>query len=137
MKDLIQSLVLITVDLFGDVVIPLRFPLITSKQCPFFIVATCCIVAIAVPWSYLVAVKLVEYPGGMMYENQWQEAFKGTIYANYLLASAISCFSTSLLSSWSIDQVNSSVANAEEQRTSEVLKIAVTTVPHLLDTSDH
>ena len=100
MKVLIQSLVLITVDPFGDVVIPLRFPLITSKQCPFFIVATCCIVAIAVPWSYLVAVKLVEYPGGLMYKNQWQEAFKGTKYANYLLASAISCFSTSLLSSW-------------------------------------
>ena len=38
---------------------------------------------------------------------------------------------------WPIDQVNSSVANAEEQRISEVLKIAVTTVPHLLDTSDH
>ena len=92
MKVLIQSLVLITVDPFGDVVIPLRFPLITSEQCPFFIVATCCIVAIAVPWSYLVAVKLVEYPGGLMYKNQWQEAFKGTKYANYLLASAISCF---------------------------------------------
>ena len=125
LKVLIQSLVLITVDPFGDVVIPLRFPLITSKQCPFFIVATW-IVAIAVPWSYLVAVKLVEYPGGLMYKNQWQEAFKGTKYANYLLASAISCFSTSLLSSWwyftplswsslkgrPVDQVNNSVANA-------------------------
>ena len=99
LKVLIESLVLITVDPFGDVVIPLRFPLITSKQCPFFIVATC-IVVIAVPWSYLVAVKLVEYLGGLMYKNQWQEAFKGTKYADYLLASAISCFSTSLLSSW-------------------------------------
>ena len=58
LKVLIQSLVLITVDLFGSVVIPLRFPLITSKQCPFFIVATC-IVAIAIPRSHLVAVKLV------------------------------------------------------------------------------
>ena len=29
---------------------------------------------------------------------------------------------------WPIDQVDSSVANAEEQRTSEVLKIAVTIV---------
>ena len=39
---------------------------------------------------------------------------------------------------WPIDQVNSSVANAEEQRTGEVLKIiAVTNVPHLLDASDH
>ena len=99
LKVLIESLVLITVDPFGDVVIPLRFPLITSKQCPFFIVATC-IVVITVPWSYLVAVKLVEYLGGLMYKNQWREAFKGTKYADYLLASAISCFSTSLLSSW-------------------------------------
>ena len=27
-----------------------------------------------------------------MYKNQWQEAFKGTKYANYLQASAILCF---------------------------------------------
>ena len=65
LKFLIESLVLITLDPFGDVVIPLRFPLITSKQCPFLIVATC-IVVIAVPWSYLVAAKLVEYLGGLM-----------------------------------------------------------------------
>ena len=93
-------IVLITVDPFGDVAIPLRFPLITSKQCLYFFIVATCIVAIAISWSYLVAVKLVEYPRGMMYKNQWQEAFKGTKYANYLLASAISCFPMSLLSSW-------------------------------------
>ena len=42
----IQSLVLIAVDRFGAVVYPLRSPLISSKLCPFFILATW-IVAIA------------------------------------------------------------------------------------------
>ena len=36
----IQSLVLIAVDRFGAVVYPLRSPLISSKLCPFFILAT-------------------------------------------------------------------------------------------------
>ena len=35
-----QSLVLIAVDRFGAVVFPLRYPLISSKLCPFFILAT-------------------------------------------------------------------------------------------------
>ena len=43
----IQSLVLIAVDQFGVVVFPLRSPLISSKLCTFFIVATW-IVAMAV-----------------------------------------------------------------------------------------
>ena len=36
----IQSLILIAVDRFGAVVFPLRSPLISSKLCPFFILAT-------------------------------------------------------------------------------------------------
>ena len=36
----IQNLVLIAVDRFGAVVFPLRFPLISSKLCPFFVLAT-------------------------------------------------------------------------------------------------
>ena len=43
----VQSLVLIAVDRFGAVVFPLRSPLISSKLCPFFILATW-IVAMAV-----------------------------------------------------------------------------------------
>ena len=43
----IQNLILIAVDRFGAVVFPLRSPLITSKLCPFFILATW-IVAVAV-----------------------------------------------------------------------------------------
>ena len=36
----IQNLILIAVDRFGAVVFPLRSPLIRSKLCPFFILAT-------------------------------------------------------------------------------------------------
>ena len=43
----IQNLVLIAVDRFGAVVFPLRSPLIRSKLCPFFILATW-VVAVAV-----------------------------------------------------------------------------------------
>ena len=59
----IQSLVLIAVDRFGAVVFPLRSPLISSKLCPFFILATW-IIAMAVHSPYLFAFKLVELPGG-------------------------------------------------------------------------
>ena len=56
----IQSLVLIAVDRFGAVVYPLRSPLISSKLCPFFILATW-IVAMAICSPYLFALKLVEH----------------------------------------------------------------------------
>ena len=59
-----QSLVLIAVDRFGAVVFPLRSPLISSKLCPFFILATW-IIAMAVLSPVLFALKLVEYPGGL------------------------------------------------------------------------
>ena len=55
----IQSLVLIAVDRFGAVVYPLRSPLISSKLCSFFILATW-IVAMAIYSPYLLAFKLVE-----------------------------------------------------------------------------
>ena len=70
----IESLVLIAVDRFGAVVYPLRSPLISSKLCPFFILATW-IVAMAIFSPYLVAFKLVEYPGGLYCIIQWNEAF--------------------------------------------------------------
>ena len=55
-----QSLVLIAVDRFGAVVFPIRSPLISSRLCPFFILATW-IVAMAIHSPYLVAFKLVDY----------------------------------------------------------------------------
>ena len=42
----IQSLILITVDRFGAVAVPIRSPLISKKHCPFFIIA---------PWIVAVA----------------------------------------------------------------------------------
>ena len=59
----IQNLILIAVDRFGAVVFPLRSPLIRSKLCPFFILATW-IVAAAVSSPFLFAYELVEYPEG-------------------------------------------------------------------------
>ena len=70
----IQSLVLIAVDRFGAVVYPLRSPLINSKQCPFFILATW-IVAMAVQSPELVACKLVDYQTGLACRLRWNEAF--------------------------------------------------------------
>ena len=87
----IQSLVLITVDRFVAVVVPLRSPLISRKLCLFFIVASW-IVAMAVHSPYLVALKLVKYPEGLRCELLWQEAFEGNTYPNYFLACAIVFF---------------------------------------------
>ena len=87
----IQSLVLITVDRFVAVVVPLRSPLVSRKLCLFFIIATW-IVAMAVHSPYLVAYKLVKYPERLMCKSLWQEAFGGNTYPNYVLAGAIVFF---------------------------------------------
>ena len=70
----IQSLVVIAVDRFGAVVFPLRSPLISSKLCPFFILATW-IIAMAFYSPYLLAVKLFEYPGELVCRLRWKEVF--------------------------------------------------------------
>ena len=70
----IQSLVLIAVDRFGAVVYPLRSPVISSKLCPFFILATW-IVAMAIQSPKLFAYKLSKYPGRLLCEMRWNEAF--------------------------------------------------------------
>ena len=70
----IQSLVLIAVDRFGAVVYPLRSPLISSKLCPFIILATW-IVAMAFQSPKLFAYKLLKYPEGLLCEMRWNEAF--------------------------------------------------------------
>ena len=82
----IQSLVLIAVNRFGAVVFPLRSPLISSKLCPLFILATW-IVAMAAWFPYLFAFKLVEYPGRGTCEVKWNEAFgASSSFENYILA---------------------------------------------------
>ena len=70
----IQSLVLIAVDRFGAVVFPLRSPLISSKLCPFFILATW-IVGMAFFSPYLFVLKIVEYHGRRVCRLEWNEAF--------------------------------------------------------------
>ena len=82
----IQSLVLIAVDRFGAVVFPLRSPLISSKLCPFFILATW-VVAIAVNSPVLFVNKLVEHPEGLFCERHWNEVFgESSSYENYIVS---------------------------------------------------
>ena len=82
----IQSLVLIAVDRFGAVVFPLRSPpLISSKRCPFFILATW-IIAMAVHSPKLFALKLVEYPVRLVCTLRWKEVFgESSSSENYFL----------------------------------------------------
>lgn len=71
----VQSLILITVDRFGAVVIPLRSPLISPKLCLFSVFASW-IVAITIFSPYLFAVKLVsEIPGKLMCTLEWNDTF--------------------------------------------------------------
>ena len=89
----IQSLVLIAVDRFGAVVYPLRSPLISSKLCPFFILATW-IVAMAIHSPYLLVAKLVKHPGGLVCILLWNEAFAESTFRQNYFASllVILCF---------------------------------------------
>ena len=85
----IQNLILIAVDRFGAVVFPLRSPLIRSKLCPFFILATW-IVAAAVNSPYLFTFELVESPEGNMCVIKLEEVFGvSSSYASFVLASYI------------------------------------------------
>ena len=82
----IQNLILIAVDRFGAVVFPLRSPLIRSKLCPFFILATW-IVAVAVNSPDLFTSELVEYPEGTLCVLEWKKAFGvSSSFVSYLLA---------------------------------------------------
>ena len=82
----IQNLILIAVDRFGAVVFPLRSPLIRSKLCPFFILATW-IVAVAVSSPRLFANELVESPEGTWCVTRRKKAFGESLsYASFVLA---------------------------------------------------
>ena len=81
----IQNLILIAVDRFGAVVFPLRSPLIRSKLCPFFILATW-IVAVAVSSPYLFTNELVEYPEETRRVIEWEKALgESSSFASYQL----------------------------------------------------
>ena len=82
----IQSLVLIAIDRFGAVMVPLRTPLISPKLCRFFVPATW-IIAIAFQSPYLFAFRLDEYSGKLVCARQWNEAFgDASSFVNYILA---------------------------------------------------
>ena len=82
----IQNLILIAVDRFGAVVFPLRSPLIRSKLCPFFILATW-IVAVAVNSPDLFTYKLVEYPERTRCAFEWEKVFgESSSVASFVLA---------------------------------------------------
>ena len=57
----VQSLVIMAVDRFVVVVFPLRSPLISSKLCRYFLLVIW-IVAMAVHFPYLIALKVAAYP---------------------------------------------------------------------------
>ena len=81
----IQNLILIAVDRFGAVVFPLRSPLIRSKLCPFFILATW-MFAIVFNSPNLLAFELVEYPEGARCVRRWKRVFgESSSYASFLL----------------------------------------------------
>ena len=136
----IQSLVLIAVDRFGAVVVPLRSPLITRKLCPFFIIATW-IIAMAVLSPFLVANKVVKYRERLMCVSLWVEILGGT-FANYALAVIVAFFYIRfilmvVLYSIILMKLKMQVhpgeqsANAEEQctrRNRNVLKMAIAIV---------
>ena len=81
-----QNLILIAVDRFGAVVFPLRSPLIRSKLCPFFILATW-IVAVAFNSPDLFSYELVEYPEGTRCDPKWKKAFgEPSSFSSFVLA---------------------------------------------------
>ena len=137
----VQSLVLISVDRFGAVVVPLRSPLISRKLCPFFILATW-IVAIAVASPNLFSYKLVENPGEMKCQNQWAKTFGEKSFVTYLLAGVsvffyipmillVAVYSIILIKLKKQVHPGEQSANAEEQRTKSnrnVLKMAIAIV---------
>ena len=66
--------------------LPLRSPLIRSKLCPFFILATW-IVAVAVNSPHLFTVELVEYPEETWCDIQWEKVLgESSSLASFLLA---------------------------------------------------
>ena len=81
----IQSLVLIAVDRFGAVIFPLRSPLIRSKMCPFFMLATW-IIAMAIYSPYLFGLQLNYNSGGLRCFMHWKEVFGESVpFEFYLL----------------------------------------------------
>ena len=81
-----QNLNLIAVDRFGAAVFPLHSPLIRSKLCPFFILATW-MFTIVFSSPDLFTFELVGYPEGALCVRRWKKVFgESSSFASFLLA---------------------------------------------------
>ena len=138
----IQSLVLITVDRYAAVVVPLRSPLISRKVCRCLIVGTW-ILAAAFHSPYLFTFNLVEYQEKKRCVNQWEVIFGETSSLGiYFLSASILFFyipfvvlvilySIILIKLKKQAHPGEQSASAEEQRTRrnrKVLKMATAIV---------
>ena len=138
----IQSLVLITVDRYAAVVVPLRSPLISRKVCRCLTVGTW-ILAASVFSPHLFTFNLVEYPERVWCELQWEVTFgEKSSFGIYNLSLAILflfipfvvlviLYSIILIKLKKQVHPGEQSANAEEQRTRRnrnVLKMTVAIV---------
>ena len=138
----IQSLVLIAVGRFGAVVYPLRSPLISTKLCPFLVLATW-IVAMAVHSPYLFGFKLVESHEGLVCRWLWKEAFgESSSIQNYYLSLYVALVFVPLVviailyiiiflklkSQKSPGEQSATVGQQRQQRERNVLKMAIAIV---------
>ena len=138
----VQSMVLIAVDRFGAVVYPLRSPLISSKLCPFFILATW-IVAMAIYSPCLFALKLVEHLERRVCIFDLNEVFgEFSSYANYIASTMVVLYFIpfvviailyiiiyiKLKTKKSPGEQSVNVAQQRQQRERNVLKMAIAIV---------
>ena len=135
----IQSLVLITVDRYAAVVVPLRSPLISRKVCRCLIVGTW-ILAAPFCWPYFFTFNLVEYQEGKRCMNQWEVVFgEKSSFGIYLLSASILFFyipfvvlvilySIILIKLKKQVHLGEQSASAEEQRTRRKRKVLKMTV---------
>ena len=135
----IQSLILITVDRYAAVVVPLRSPLISRKVCRCLIVGTW-ILAAAFHSPNFFTFNLVEYQEGKRCMNQWEVLFgEKSSVGIYLLSASILFFyipfvvlailySIILIKLKKQAHPGEQSANAEEQRTRRNRKVLKMTV---------
>ena len=135
----IQSLILITVDRYAAVVVPLRSPLISRKVCRCLIVGTW-ILAAAFHSPYLFTFNLVEYQEGKRCVNQVEVIFgEKSSVGIYLLSASILFFyipfvvlvilySIILIKLKKQAHPGEQSASAEEQRTRRNRKVLKMTV---------
>ena len=135
----IQSLVLIAVDRFGAVVFPLRSPVISSKLCPFILLATW-ITAMILISPLFASLKFVE---NSACELRWEETFGKTFdFQDYFFTlllllycipfSVIIILYTSIILKLNFRKhIGEPSTNAEQRRTKRhknVLKMAIAIV---------